>query len=232
MNRKRAAVLISGSGTNLQALIDATRAGELELELVVVLSNDPAAYGLERARTAGISTACIRHTDFGDRESFDAALIDELERFAPDLIVLAGFMRILSSRFVNRFAGRILNIHPSLLPKFTGLDTHRRAIDAGERWHGSTVHFVTRELDGGPPIIQGRVPVESGDTADSLAARVLAVEHRIYPEAAQLFASGRLAYRDGAAWLDGIRLLEPLQYRGQTPIRPPIGVIGTEVGAD
>ena len=207
-----AAVLISGSGTNLQSFIDKVAAGTLDLELAVVLSNKPAAAGLERARQAGIPVECVRHGDYPDRESFDAALVDTLDRYVPDLVILAGFMRILTPVFIDHFAGRIFNIHPSLLPKYPGLDTHKRAIDAGDEWAGSTVHFATEELDGGPPIIQGRVPVLPDDTADTLAARVLAVEHRIYPEAAALFAAGRLRYKNGGAWLDGERLNKPLQY--------------------
>ena len=207
-----AAVLISGSGTNLQSFIDKVASGSLDLELAVVLSNKPAAAGLERARQAGIPVECVKHGDYPDRESFDAALVDTLDRYAPDLIVLAGFMRILTPVFIDHFAGRIFNSHPALLPKYPGLDTHQRAIDAGDEWAGSTVHFATEELDGGPAVIQGRVPVLPDDTADTLAARVLAVEHRIYPEAAALFAAGRLRYKDGGAWLDGERLNQPLQY--------------------
>jgi len=210
--RKSAAVLISGSGTNLQSFIDNAAAGKLNLDLAVVLSNKPGAAGLDRARKARIPIECVEHGDYPDRESFDAALNDTLDRYTPDLIILAGFMRILTPVFIDHFAGRILNIHPSLLPKYPGLDTHQRAIDAGDEWAGSTVHFATAELDGGPPIIQGRVPVEPGDTAKALAARVLKVEHQIYPEAATYFAAGRLEYRDGAAWLDGVRLEEPVPF--------------------
>lgn len=207
-----AAVLISGSGTNLQAFIDATLSGELDLDLKVIVSNKPAAAGLDRARKANIDTECVDHRNYPDREQFDAALISTLDQYQPDLIILAGFMRILTPVFIDHFAGRIFNIHPSLLPKYPGLDTHQRAIDAGDKWHGSTVHFATEELDGGPRIIQGRVPVLAGDTAETLAARVLEVEHQIYPQAAALFAAGRLEYRDGGAWLDGARLNEPLQF--------------------
>ena len=213
MSNLSAAVLISGSGSNLQAIIDEIQSGQLDLELGVVLSNQPDAYGLERARKAGIATECISHQDFAERTRYDAALVKCLDRYRPDLVILAGFMRILTGTFVNHFGGRVLNIHPSLLPKFPGLDTHQRAIDAGEKWHGCTVHFVTEDLDGGPAIIQGRVPVMPDDTAQELAARVLKVEHRIYPEAARMFAAGRLEYRDGSAWLDGQRLTEPVQYR-------------------
>lgn len=221
MSRTSSAVLISGSGTNLQAIIDEVAAGQLDLDLSVVLSNQPDAAGLERARKADIGVECIRHQDYPERKLFDAALIETLDKFKPELIILAGFMRILTPTFVNHFSGRVLNIHPSLLPKFPGLDTHQRAIDAGEEWHGSTVHFVTEELDGGPAIIQGRVPVMPDDSAAELAARVLAVEHRIYPEAARMFAAGRLECRDGATWLDGERLTEPLQYAGSEPGSDP-----------
>ena len=212
MNRRSAAILISGSGTNLQAFIDSAANGDLDLDLAVVLCNKPDAAGLERARRANIEVECLPHQDYPERELFDAAMVRVLDRYAPDLIVLAGFMRILTAIFVNRFSGRILNIHPSLLPRFPGLDTHQRAIDACDKWHGSTVHFVTEELDGGPPIIQGRVPVMPDDSAATLAARVLAVEHKIYPEAARLFGAGRICLRDGAAWLDGEQLREPIQF--------------------
>ena len=208
--RCRTAILISGSGTNLQAFIDRQRDGELDAELVAVASNRADAYGLQRAAEAGIDTLCIRHRDFDDREAFDRALAAELERYEPDLLVLAGFMRILSPWFVHRFEGRILNIHPALLPKYPGLDTHARAIAAGDTHHGSTVHFVTDELDGGPRILAGRLEIDAADTADSLQSRVQQLEHRIFPLAAQWFAEGRLQYRDGEAWLDGNRLAEPV----------------------
>lgn len=212
VSRKSAAVLISGSGTNLQSFIDKTAAGQLDLDIAVVLSNMPAAAGLDRARKARIPIECVEHGDYPDRESFDAALNDTLDRYAPDMVILAGFMRILTPVFIDHFAGRIFNIHPSLLPKYPGLNTHHRSIAAGDEWAGSTVHFATAELDGGPQIIQGRVRVEPDDTAKSLAARVLRVEHQIYPQAAALFAAGRLEYRDGAAWLDGNRLTAPIQF--------------------
>jgi phosphoribosylglycinamide formyltransferase-1 len=211
-DKTSAAVLISGSGTNLQSFIDKVAAGQLDIELTVVLSNRPDAAGLDRARRAGIPVECVEHGDYPDRESFDEALIETLDRYGPDLVILAGFMRILTPVFIDHYAGRIFNIHPSLLPKYPGLNTHQRAIDAGDEWAGSTVHFATEELDGGPPVIQGRVPVLPDDTAGTLAARVLKVEHRIYPEAAALFAAGRLECHDGAAWLDGERLDEPLRY--------------------
>lgn len=210
--RKSAAILISGSGTNLQSFIDKTGAGELDLDIAVVLSNKPGVAGLDRARKARIPVECVEHGGYPDRESFDAALNETLDRYSPDLIILAGFMRILTPVFIDHFAGKIFNIHPSLLPLYPGLDTHQRAIDAGDQWAGSTVHFVTEELDGGPLVIQGRVPVARDDTARSLAARVLKVEHQIYPEAAALFAAGRLEHRDGTAWLDGQRLEKPIAF--------------------
>ena len=208
--RCRVAVLVSGSGTNLQALIDRQRDGRLDANLAVVASNRDDAGGLRRAAAAGIDTLAIRHRDFDGRELFDRALAGALAEYRPDLVVLAGFMRILSPWFVARFDGRILNIHPALLPKYPGLDTHARAIAAGDSRHGSTVHFVTDELDGGPRVLAGRLRIEPDDTPESLRARVLALEHRIYPQAVQWFADGRLRCRDGAAWLDGKPLTEPV----------------------
>jgi len=210
-----AAILISGNGSNLQAFIDAVNDGSLDLNIAVVVSNRPDAYGLLRARNAGITTACVQDGDYADRTAFDEALADTLEVHEPNLVILAGFMRILSAAFVKRFEGRILNIHPALLPKYPGLNTHQRVIDAGEHWHGSTVHFVTEELDAGPRILQGRVPVLADDTVSRLSGRVQAVEHKIYPQAAALFASGRLTFRAGESWLDGARLDEPVQYNGE-----------------
>lgn len=209
-SRCKTAILISGSGTNLQAFIDAVEDGDLDLELAVVFSNNPEAYGLERAEQAGIPTACIQHSDFPDRESFDKAVIAELDRFEPDLLILAGFMRILSPAFVAHYAGKILNIHPALLPLYPGLNTHQRVLDAGEEWHGSTVHFVTEELDGGPRILQGRLAVVPGESADELAARVQAVEHQIYPEAAGWVGGGKVTFKDGQSWVDGKLAEEPV----------------------
>ncbi len=206
----RTAILISGSGTNLQSFIDEVRGERLPIDIAIVLSNRPDAFGLTRARDAGIATACIEHGKFDDRESFDRAVAAALDVVEVDLIVLAGFMRILSGWFVRRFEGRILNIHPALLPKYPGLDTHARVLAAGDSHHGSTVHFVTEELDGGPRILAGRLRVADGESADDLEARVQAVEHRIYPQAAAWFARGRLALRDGRAWLDGEELGDPV----------------------
>lgn len=197
-----AAVLISGSGSNLQAFIDAVAEGTLNVRLSVVVSNRADAFGLERARRAGIDALCIDHKAFDSREAFDREVAQTLDRYRPDAVILAGFMRILTPEFVQRYAGRMLNIHPSLLPKYPGLNTHQRALDAGDAWHGSTVHFVTEELDGGPGIVQGRVAIEEGDDPESLAARVLRIEHQIYPHALSLLASGRIRFRDGRTWLD------------------------------
>ena len=216
MSKCKTAILISGSGTNLQSFIDRCAGGALDIELAVVFSNKAEAYGLERAKRAGVPTETLAHTDFPDRESFDRAVAAILDRYEPELIVLAGFMRILSPWFVARYEGRILNIHPALLPAYPGLDTHQRVLDAGEQWHGSTVHFVTEELDGGPRILQGRLAVDPSETAEELCRRVQAIEHEIYPEAAHWFGQGRLEYRDGQAWLDGERLAEPV-VRDSTP---------------
>ena len=199
----RTAILISGSGTNLQAFIDRVAVRELELDLCVVFSNKPDAYGLQRAEKAGIPTSCVEHGEYPDRESFDRAVIERLEPFKPELLILAGFMRILSPGFVRHYEGRILNIHPALLPKYPGLNTHQRVLDAGDEWHGSTVHFVTEELDGGPCILQGRLRVDPAETADELQHRVQTIEHQIYPEAAGLVGSGRVRFRDGKTWIDG-----------------------------
>ena len=206
----RTAILVSGSGTNLQAFIDAVAAGSLDLDLCVVFSNNPNAFGLKRAERAGIPTACIQHGDFPDRESFDRAVIAELDRWNPELLILAGFMRILSPAFVSHYEGKILNIHPALLPKYPGLNTHQRVLDAGDEWHGSTVHFVTEELDGGPRILQGRLPVDPQESADELQHRVQAIEHKIYPQAAGLVGSGRVVFRNGRAWIDGELADEPM----------------------
>ncbi|MDH5620970.1 MAG: phosphoribosylglycinamide formyltransferase [Gammaproteobacteria bacterium] len=209
-NPCKTAILISGSGTNLQAFINAVAGGGLPLELAVVFSNNPRAFGLERAEEAGIPTACIPHTDYPDRATFDRALTDVLEPFAPELLILAGYMRILSPEFVAHYPGRILNIHPALLPLYPGLNTHQRVLDAGDQWHGSTVHFVTEELDGGPRILQGRLQVIPGESAEDLATRVQAIEHKIYPEAASWVGSGRVEFRRGECWIDGKLAREPV----------------------
>jgi phosphoribosylglycinamide formyltransferase-1 len=205
-------VLISGSGSNLQALIDAIACGELNAEIRAVISNRPDAKGLQRARDAGIPTEVLDHTRFESREAFDQALQQRIDSFEPRLVVLAGFMRLLTDNFVDHYLGRMLNIHPSLLPAYTGLNTHQRVLDAGEPRHGASVHFVTAELDGGPLILQATVDVQPDETPTSLAARVLEKEHKIYPLAVQWFAEGRLQLLDHHAWFDGKVLTQPLQY--------------------
>lgn len=189
----RIVVLISGSGTNLQAIIDASKVADYPGSIVGVISNKSDAYGLTRAENADIATLALSHKDFDSRESYDQALIKKIDQFSPDVIVLAGFMRILSPAFVQHYQGKLLNIHPSLLPKYQGLNTHQRAIDAGDKEHGVSVHFVTEELDGGPVILQAKVPVFEGDTSDDLAARVHEQEHRIYPLVVKWLCQNRLS---------------------------------------
>ena len=196
-------VLLSGTGSNLQALIDSTRIGDSPVRIAAVISNRSDAYGLQRARDAGIETRDLDHKAFEGREAFDSALIELIDAFNPKLVVLAGFMRILSADFVRHYEGRLLNIHPSLLPKYKGMHTHQRALDAGDSEHGCSVHFVTEELDGGPLVVQAVVPVKSDDSAQTLAQRVHAQEHRIYPLAVRWFAEGRLILGDQGALLDG-----------------------------
>jgi phosphoribosylglycinamide formyltransferase-1 len=192
--KKRVAVLISGRGSNMTALIEAAKTDDYPAAIVVVISNRPDAAGLERARAEGIATAAVDHRPFGDdREAFERALDAELRRHRVDLICLAGFMRLFTQNFVERWRGRMLNIHPALLPQFKGLHTHRRALAAGVREHGATVHFVVPEMDAGPVVAQQAVPVLESDTEDSLAERVLAVEHRLYPQALRLVAEGRVS---------------------------------------
>lgn len=204
MARKRTAILISGRGSNMAALIEAARDPSYPAEIVLVLSNRPQAPGLKFAADAGIATAVVDHTRFGkDRPAFEDALQTELERHRIDLVCLAGFMRILSAEFVSHWDGRLLNIHPSLLPAFPGLDTHRRAIAAGVARHGATVHFVVPEMDAGPIVAQGEIPVLPQDSEETLAARVLALEHRLYPLALCLVAAGRVVVRDGKCAIAG-----------------------------
>ena len=198
----RLAILISGRGSNLQAFIDACNQGELDAQISVVISNNPAAPGLHRATEAGIATCCIDHRTYSSREDFDRALVEQIASHEADLVILAGFMRILTPVFITPFSGRLLNIHPSLLPNYPGLNTHQRALDAGDTEAGVTVHFVTAELDGGPPVIQARVPILPGDTANTLAARALVEEHVIYPIAAKWHLQGRLRLTDRGAYLD------------------------------
>lgn len=211
-------VLISGSGSNLQAFIDARDEGRLPIDIRAVISNRPEAYGLVRAEQAGIPTRVLSHRDFASREDYDRALRALIDESDPALVILAGFMRILTDGFVSHYQGRLINIHPSLLPAFRGLDTHRRALEAGVREHGCSVHFVTPDLDAGPVLVQGPVPVRGDDTVQTLAERVHGQEHRIYPLAARWIADGRVEMRGERAYLDGKPLdsaprLEP----GQDP---------------
>lgn len=208
MPQKRSAplplvILISGSGSNLRAIIDACGRQQINANIAAVISNRPDAYGLKHAETASIATHVVNHRDYPDRRSFDAELENIIDGYKPGLVVLAGFMRILTPEFVNHYLGRMVNIHPSLLPSFQGLNTHQRALDAGADKHGVSVHFVTPELDGGPVIIRAEVPVETGDNAKKLAAKVLKEEHRIYPEAIGWYADGRLQLENNQALLDG-----------------------------
>lgn len=196
-------VLLSGTGSNLQALIDSDDVKASPANIRAVISNRADAYGLQRAKDAGIDTRVLDHKAFEGREAFDAALIKVIDEFKPKLVVLAGFMRILSAEFVRHYQGRLLNIHPSLLPKYKGLHTHQRALEAGDGEHGCSVHFVTEELDGGPLVVQAVIPVESDDSPHSLAQRVHAQEHRIYPLAVRWFAEGRLSLDEQGALLDG-----------------------------
>ena len=199
----RVVVLISGSGTNLQAIIDACNHADYHAKIVGVLSNKADAYGLVRAQNANIDTSVISHKDFNSREQYDQALIKEIDLYNADCIVLAGFMRILTPEFVQHFNGKLLNIHPSLLPKYQGLNTHQRAIDAGDKEHGVSVHFVTEELDGGPVILQAKVPVFDGDKPDDLAQRVHQQEHRIYPLVVKWFCAKRVIMQNDSALMDG-----------------------------
>lgn len=209
MSSKKIVVLISGSGSNLQALMDKLHKQQINnqhVEIVAVISNKADAYGLERAREANIPAILVASKGVASREQYDALLAAELEQLQPDLILLAGFMRILTSDFVNQYQGKMLNIHPSLLPKYPGVNTHQRAIDAGDEAHGATVHFVTPELDSGPTVLQAKVPVFAEDTAQDLADRVLTQEHQIYALAASWFVGERLKMQDQFAYLDGKQL--------------------------
>lgn len=195
-------VLISGRGSNLQAIIDEMRAGRLPIHIAAVISNKPGVAGLERARAAGIKAEVVDHRSFPNRTAFEQALIAAIDAHAPSLVVLAGFMRILGGEFIGHYRGRMLNIHPSLLPAFPGLDTHARALQSGATEHGATVHFVTDEVDGGPIIAQAVVPVLPDDTVDRLSARVLAEEHRLYPRAIRWFVEGRLHLENNQVVVD------------------------------
>ena len=212
---KSIVILISGRGSNMLALLDAVASGELPVRVAGVIANRPQAEGIQLAAARGIPTAIVDHRQFADRDAFDRALADRIDAFAPDLVVLAGFMRILTDTFVTRFTGRLINIHPSLLPAYPGLHTHRRALEDGVRVHGCTVHFVTPALDHGPIIIQAAVPVLDGDDEAILAQRVLAEEHRVYPLAVHWFIEGRLTIRDGRVQVAG-------QHRASEALHAPV----------
>lgn len=204
-------VLISGTGRNLQAMIDAVADGRLPADIRRVISNRGDAQGLQRARRAGIATTVLRPRGYPDRAAYDAALAETVAAEAPDIVAMAGFMRILSSAFVQRFAGKLVNIHPSLLPRYRGLDTHRRVLEAGDTRHGASVHFVTEDLDAGPCLLQGSLTVAEDDTSESLAERVMTrVEQRIYPRALAWLADGRASLRDGRVWFDNRPLEAPI----------------------
>lgn len=199
----RLAVLLSGNGSNLQALMDDITSYQRQTEIVCVISNNANAYGLQRARTVNIETVVLEHNNFASRDEYDKALKQALDHYQPDLIALAGFMRILTDEFVLHYQGKLINIHPSLLPKYKGLHTHQRVIDAGETEHGASVHFVTPTLDDGPIILQAKVPVLEDDNAESLAQRVHEVEHIIYPMAVNMISEGRIKMMDKQVYLDG-----------------------------
>lgn len=208
----RVVVLISGTGRNLQALIDTCADDDVDAQIVGVISNRPGAAGLQRATDAGTPATTIDHTEFESRAAFDMALAAAIEQFEADVILLAGFMRILTPDFIAQFAGRMLNIHPSLLPKYRGLNTYARAIEAGDTEAGASVHFVTAELDGGPVVLQGRCPVQADDTPETLAERVMReVELRIYPQVLRWLAQGRLQSAARGFLFDGVEHLAPLQ---------------------
>jgi phosphoribosylglycinamide formyltransferase-1 len=202
---KSIVILISGRGSNMESLLAAVARGEVPVRVAAVISNRPDAKGLETAAAQGVPTAVVDHKAYAGREAFDAALVECIDGYAPDLVVLAGFMRILTEGFVRHYEGRLLNIHPSLLPSFPGLHTHQRALEEGVRIHGCTVHFVTPALDHGPVVVQAAVPVLDGDDEAALAARVLAQEHLVYPLAVRWFAEGRLRLDGGKVRLDAQR---------------------------
>ncbi|MFS1539833.1 MAG: phosphoribosylglycinamide formyltransferase [Candidatus Phlomobacter fragariae] len=205
---KNFVVLISGTGNNLQAIIDACQKQNIAAKISAVFSDNPVAYGLERAKQAAIPTVVMQKIDYADNHAYDASLITEIAQYQPDLIVLAGYMRILTSRFVSHYLGKIINIHPSLLPKYPGLDTYRKALANGDKEHGTSIHFVTEKLDAGPIILQTKVPIFAEDQPQDIIARVQTQEHRIYPLVIDWFVKGRLAMVNNSVFLDGCRLPE------------------------
>lgn len=209
MSKLTIVVLISGTGRNLQAIID--QAAQMNIHIAAVISNRPGVQGLERAAVAGIETRTLDHTEFADRDTFDSAMMDVIDPYQPDIVVLAGFMRILTTAFCRHYEGKMLNIHPSLLPKYKGLHTHQRALENQDTEHGLSIHYVTAELDGGPVVLQARVNVLSNDTPDTLAARVLEQEILAYPTVLQLISDNHLRWENGAIHYQGRPLLQPLQ---------------------
>ncbi|HEY9018416.1 phosphoribosylglycinamide formyltransferase [Thiomicrospira sp.] len=207
----RVVVLISGNGSNLQALIDRQDQADCAYEIVKVISNKAEAYGLERAKQRQIKTDIVPHQNFQNREDFERALIHSIDQAQPGLVVLAGFMRILTPVFTQHYLGHMLNIHPSLLPKYPGLNTHQRALEAGDKEHGLSIHFVTDELDGGPVVLQARTEIETHDSVESLKSKIHQLEHQAYPLVVNLFAQGKLGYQNHQAWWSGEALSTPLQ---------------------
>ena len=206
-----AVVLLSGGGSNFQAIIDASKNNYLDIKIKAAISNVPSAKGLERANRENIPSKVINNNDYNSQSKFEKSLLSEIKKYSPNYIILAGFMRVLSSEFINNFNGVILNIHPSLLPKFPGLNTHKRALEANEEWHGCTVHIVTKELDAGPPIIQCRVPIKKDDDDRLLASRVLIAEHLIYKKAIKLMLTKQLIYKNNKLISLNEDLITPLQ---------------------
>lgn len=215
----RFAVLASGNGSNLQAMIDAVQQGRIQAELVGVISNIPDAYALQRAKDAGIRALVIDHRQYADRDSFEAEMIAVLLNWQVDVIVLAGFMRVLTANFVNRFSGQLINIHPSLLPAYKGLNTHQRVLNTGDRFHGCTVHFVTAELDSGAAIAQSVLQVCPQDTVESLKTKIHVLEHELYPRIMSWIAAGRVALLGNQAYLDGQPLVEPVRFMHERLMR-------------
>jgi len=211
MNEKRVVVLISGSGSNLQAFIDAQANDELNGNIVAVLSNKANVLGLERAEKAGIDTILVEHQNFETREAFDQSMASEINAYNPDLVILAGFMRILSPNFVNNFNGKLLNIHPSLLPKYPGLHTHQRAMDNKDEWHGTSVHFVTEELDGGPLIAQARMKLAHETSEEEVTQKIQKLEHQLYPQVAAWFLTERLTMEEDGVYFDNEKLQHPIR---------------------
>jgi phosphoribosylglycinamide formyltransferase-1 len=207
----RAVVLISGGGSNLQAFIDQIASANLPLDIVMVISNNKDAYGLTRASDASIATSVIDHRSFDSRLQFDQALMREIDAVKPDIVILAGFMRILTEQFVTHYQNRLVNIHPSLLPKYPGTNTHQRAVDAGDQWHGASIHFVVPQVDAGPIILQGRLPIKADDNSLSLQQRIHKIEHVLYPLAVKWFAENRLRIEHDKVLLDGETSAHQLQ---------------------